>query len=213
MVVNRFIEDRDHDRVNPRGADLSAFSRNGPLLWAHRHSDLPIGRVTAVWVDANDNLRAKWRWLENDEFASRVRNAWDQNVVNAASIGFLPVTKSVNSFGGFDYHTWQLLEISLCSVPSNPAAVRTLKSLGLYDDGPRYKSEEEIPDAWANSALQAIRDSVAEVQSRRGDLDITNAELQRRLRQDGPRLVREAMNDVLIEETARAARRLRGCID
>lgn len=218
MTVSNFTLDRDGDRINPHGADLSAFRKNGPLLWGHKYDLLPIGKVTHVWVDANDNLRAKWRWLENDEFAARVKNAWAQGVVSAASIGFLPLTKSVNKFGGQDHHTWQLLEISLCSVPSNPDATRALKSLGLLDVRRKGWGDEvlEVPDhLWAS--LPALVGSLVRDHQHDDVFEISSHEMNAMLRERLPAIVGEAFQEVLESEVEtgilRATNRLRGRVD
>ena len=83
--------DRDHDHVHPNGGDFSALKRgNLPLVWGHDYKEIPIGRVTRCGPDAADNIHAEWKWLENDVLADRVKNAWDQGIITAASIGFLP---------------------------------------------------------------------------------------------------------------------------
>ena len=133
MTVSTSIPDRDNDRVLPQGGDFQHFLRNPVLCWGHSHSDLPIGTVTQLASDAT-GVRMQWKWLHNDAFADRVRNAYEQGVVRAASIGFIPQRSVRNEYGGEDHREWELIEISLVSVPANPQAVRTLKSLGLWDE-------------------------------------------------------------------------------
>lgn len=133
MTVSTATVDRDGDRVLPEGGDFRNFLHNPVLCWAHQREELPVGTVTGVSADSS-GIRMQWRWLENDPFADRVRNAYEQGVVRAASIGFLPRQSQRNEFGGEDHRAWELCEISLVPVPANPQAVRTLKSLGLWDD-------------------------------------------------------------------------------
>lgn len=94
-------------------------------------------------------------WLENDADAARVRNAFEQGVLNAASIGFMPQKwEDIEGTYGRRYTKWQLLEWSIVPVPSNPDAIRTLKSLGLSpgkrvaddDKDILILDDEEIPD-------------------------------------------------------------------
>ncbi len=134
MVISTINPDRVGDRVIPEGLDASAFLKNPALMFGHAYHDLPVGTVTSIAVEPGKHIRASWRWLENDAFADRVKNAWDQGVLRAASIGFRPLRTKPNSTGGADVLAWELLELSLVAIPANAECVRTLKSLGLYDD-------------------------------------------------------------------------------
>lgn len=130
MIVTSPDPDRDGDRIMPGGMRAENFLKNSPLLFGHDHRALPVGTVTSL-NQQDHHVVASWRWLEGDEFADRVRNAWEQGVLRAASIGFRPLRSVPNDFGGQDILEWELYEISLVPIPANPAAVRTLKQLGL----------------------------------------------------------------------------------
>jgi HK97 family phage prohead protease len=131
IVASTSTVDREGDIVDPlkmRRDDL----RNVPLLWGHDHSSLPIGAVVSLEVDAR-SIRAGFKWLQGDPFADRVKNAWEQGIVRAASIGFLP-HKAEPIERGWRYTDWTLLELSLCPVGAQPDAVRAYRRFGL--DGP-----------------------------------------------------------------------------
>ncbi len=130
MLISTPTLDRDRDRVMPEGVNLTNATRNLPVLFAHDYKSLPVGTATAFHV-SRDGIRAKWRWLEHDPFADRVRNAFDQGVLRGASIGFRPIRSVPNEHGGHDHLTWELLEFSLVPIGANQDAVRTLKGLGL----------------------------------------------------------------------------------
>jgi hypothetical protein len=83
-----------------------------------------------------------------------VRNAWEQGIVRAASIGFIPLQLKPNDLGGEDYLTWDLMEISLVPLPANPEAVRRLKALGLT---PREAIPPEVIEAIRRGIEQGIR--------------------------------------------------------
>lgn len=159
MRVSTIDVDRDGDRIFPAGVELDNFSRNSPLLWAHEHTGLPIGVVTDVAIAPGHGIEATWRWLEGDPFADRVRNAWEQGVVRAASIGFLPLQSRPNERGGQDITRWELLEISLVPIPANPHATRMLKALGLLDSGPRLS--ERLAEATAGALAGMVARSLA----------------------------------------------------
>lgn len=137
-VISTIHADRDKDHVIPEGMDATNFLKAPVLMWSHGGSDryaaLPIGTVTALNVTPGQGITAEWRWLENDPMADRVRNAWEQGVVRGTSIGFRPTKMEPNAEGGVDHLAWELLELSVCPIPANPEAVRTLKTLGLMDD-------------------------------------------------------------------------------
>ena len=125
--------DREGDIVVPTGMRRDDL-RNIPLLWGHDHSSLPIGAVTQLDVDER-SIRAGWRWLTDDPFAQRVRNAFEQGIVRASSIGFLPhKAEPIKGGRGLRFTDWTLLELSLVPVGANADAVRQFKRLEL--DGP-----------------------------------------------------------------------------
>lgn len=158
MRISTSAVDRDGDRVLAQGADLTNFLKNPTLLWAHDASSLPIGTVTRLDVQPNE-IRAGWRWFEGDEFASRVKNAWAQGIVRAASIGFMPIAATPNDAGGYDYTRWELFELSLCPLPANPEAVRTLKALGLVA-GYGFQTAASTADP---ELVKAIREAFKEI--------------------------------------------------
>lgn len=136
IVINTPALDHMSDRVLPDGVDRSVFDRNPVVLWLHDAygntdaAGIPIGKATRVSV-TSDRIDATWRWLTGDPFVSRVKNAWDQGVINAASVGFIPTEFRPNKDGGYDIIHWTLLEFSLVPIPANPDAVRLLRGLGL----------------------------------------------------------------------------------
>src|SRR3990167_6835345 len=134
VTISTSTPDRGRDRVLPSGALLANYLKNPVVLFGHDYRALPVGTATSVEV-SETGLTAKWRWLQGDEFASRVKNAWDQGMLRAASIGFNPVKWLYDEDRrGYDYVEWDLLEFSICPVPMNPEAVRTLSAAGITGD-------------------------------------------------------------------------------
>lgn len=143
ILITTSAVDHYGDRVFPAGANLGAYLKNPVILWAHdsygdtASAGIPIGTTRSLEIVPNLGIRASGiDWLEGDEFAGRVRNAWDQGKIRAASIGFMVDEDGwdENEYGGYDITAWTLLEWSLVPVPANPEAVRArsmLKSLGL----------------------------------------------------------------------------------
>jgi len=131
VTVTTNDTDRMGDVVVPGGAQTSAWSAAGaPVLYGHSRNELPIGRGLRL-VPTSNGIRMDFQFLQGDEFAQRCENAWRQGALGAASIGFVPLSTSPLGNGGLLISEWDLLEVSLTPTPANPAAVRTLKALGL----------------------------------------------------------------------------------
>jgi HK97 family phage prohead protease len=134
ITISTMGLDRESDEVVPEGGEFDAYKRSPVVQWGHDYSAIPIGTTTSLEVVPTRGIRARWRWLEGDVFAGRVRNAWEQGIIRAASIGFRPIESERNERGGRRYTRWELLEWSLVAVPANAEAVRTLKRLSLWND-------------------------------------------------------------------------------
>lgn len=133
ILISTVGQDRDGDVLDPEGLVKEPYAANPVVLFGHRHDQLPVGATTALDVESGRGIRARFRWLKGDEFADRVRNAFDQGVLRAASVGFIPREFAPLPGGrGLHISKWELIEWSLVCVPANPEAVRTLKSLGLW---------------------------------------------------------------------------------
>jgi len=132
ITISTGAVDREGDILEPDGAELSEYQRNPVVGFGHfRHELIPVGATTTLKREGR-GLRAKWKWLRNDPMADRVRNAFEQGVLRAASVGFQPLAYEPRQDGrGLRFTRWNLLEWSLVPVPANPEAVRTLKALGL----------------------------------------------------------------------------------
>jgi len=101
-----------------------------PILFAHRYDELPVGQATAAMIRRGAHAtRVQWTWLEGDERAQRVRNAFEQNMLGA-SIGMRVLDQRPNGSGGYDLLKVEAIEASLTPVPANPDCIRLLKSLG-----------------------------------------------------------------------------------
>jgi HK97 family phage prohead protease len=131
MAISTAAVDRDADVLQPSGARLDNYRKNPVVLFGHKYDAIPVGVSTSIEMHPF-GLVASWKRLEGDEFASRVRNAFDQGVLRAASVGFKPLASQPRKGGGSTYTEWDLLEWSIVAVPANPEAVRTLKSAGLW---------------------------------------------------------------------------------
>lgn len=202
MTVSTSSPDREGDRVFPSGLDATAFRRNPCLMFAHggadRYAAIPVGSVVHLETTSTE-IRAAWRWLEHDPFADRVRNAFAQGVIRAASIGFKPLEKTPNDYGGFDITKFELYEISLCAIPANAEATRALKSLGLlaWDQPALIRS--------ASPPLSITGDrSIPRLRLRDDDVVLRLVDDRDVYRVD-PVMVRDTVRDVLVRAMCEAA--------
>jgi len=162
VTISTAAQDRDGDVVIPTGGDFSNFKKNPVVLWAHDYSGLPVGRCTDLQADAT-GIRAAWTWSDVDDRAVAVRRAWESGFIGAASIGFRPITCEPNGMGGQVYHSWELLEFSLCPVPANPAATRMLKRLGLWSEEVFDVTEADVREAMAAVLPGVLRDTIGDL--------------------------------------------------
>jgi hypothetical protein len=214
ITISTIALDRDRDEVVPEGGDFNAYRKNPVVLFGHDRSSLPVGSTTGLEVLPGRGIKARWLWLEGDAFAARVRNAFEQGMLRAASIGFLPKHSEPNGQGGRRFSAWELIEWSLVPLPANADAVRNLKSLGLWlDDDPVL----EIDDADTYTCEQ-IATAYAELgrtaRQRRSEpfepvFDVSPADVRNLVRE----VYREALAAIVRDTTATTIARMRGRVD
>lgn len=136
FTISTGCVDRDQDCVAVKGWQLDNFTKNPVVLWSHRADELPIGKVLDIGTDAT-RLHAAVRFLgagygaASDLAETCFRMAQD-GYLNATSVGFRPLEwdftedeeRGANDwFPGIDFHSQELVELSLVSVPANPEAL------------------------------------------------------------------------------------------
>ena len=135
------------------GIDTAAFLKNPVMLWNHNRDDhgtvnsqLPIG----IWKD----LRAKNGVLigepvfdETDEFAVKIKQKYESGILNACSMGFMPLEWSDAPEMLKEGQTvatvtrCRLLEVSICDIPSNANA-----TVVLYDENSKTINLSDLPN-------------------------------------------------------------------
>ncbi len=214
IIISTGALDRDHDEIVPEGGDFTAYRRNPVVLYGHDRGSLPVGSTTKLEVLPGRGVRARWRWLEGDEFAARVKNAFDQGVLRAASVGFLPRESEANGRGGRRFTRWELLEWSLVPIPANPGAVRVLRGLGLW----HAKSDEVVLDLTDDEPVLEIDAAFAaalrQTARRHSEpfepvYEVSAAEVRAALRG----VLRETLAVIARDAAVAAVRRARGRVD
>lgn len=135
FVLSDATVDSYGDVVEPKGWELGNFLKNPIALFGHS-SAFPIGKWESVRVEGGKlvgrlSLAARGTSARIDELISLV----EQGILRAVSVGFLPIKSDPidpnRPFGPQRYTKQELREVSLVSVPANPAALALAKSLNL----------------------------------------------------------------------------------
>jgi len=137
FVASDETPDRYGDIVRADGWNLANYKRNPIVLFQHQNSN-PVGISTKVWIDSKKLMaRIKLAAQGTSPFIDTLRSLLAQKIIKAVSVGFMP-TVSPNylrdkegGVTGMEFINQELFEISLVSVPANPAALSLAKSLHI----------------------------------------------------------------------------------
>ncbi len=133
IVISTDQIDRSGDVVVQSGVDVENFKASRTVLWNH-DQDHPVGSCTDIAVkqgrlEATVMFAPAGVSAKADEICGLVK----AGVINAASIGFLPLevepTDGKNPRKGLRIMASELLEFSFVSVPANPGAQVIQRSL------------------------------------------------------------------------------------
>lgn len=142
--------DRDGEVVVPQGVNTRDFEKNPVVLFNHDYYKLPIGKCVSIRRDG-DSIVAKTVFAERPASLpadkewepDTIFDLYKQGVLNAFSIGFMPIEQRPATKGDFDrygdgcrrvFSKSQMLEYSCVPVPANPEAVRMAFSKGLISE-------------------------------------------------------------------------------
>ena len=139
--------DRHGTRLLPRGCQHINFDKNPVFLWNHNKDGLPddvIGRVLSLDITDSEVI-ATIEFLTERPDGSRRERAWQcwqdvlAGILKAVSVGFVPLAESptfksveesakyLAGGGIIDVTQWDLCELSLCPIGSNPDALQVRK--------------------------------------------------------------------------------------
>src|SRR5438105_6635312 len=120
-VISTADPDRAGDVVVPAGLrNADEYLRNPVVLWAHQRTLPPIGVCRRLDV-LPDRIVAETQFAAGVPFAEDVFRLYEQGVLRAWSIGFVP-RQTEPARRGSRITEWDLLEYSAVPVPENPAA-------------------------------------------------------------------------------------------
>ena len=113
--------DRTKDVMKPEGVVLDNYREN-PIVLASHDPRSPIGTAAVAVknnrVEALIDFAPKGVSVKADEYCGLAK----AGVLRAVSVGFDPIDFEPNKSGGYDFNKWELMELSLVSVPANPGA-------------------------------------------------------------------------------------------
>jgi hypothetical protein len=119
--------DRQADRLNPNGADITDFAAH-PIALRDHNVSRPIGRwenpaTGECTLRIQDGKLLGRLFFFNSPDGDEALNLASQGGL-AASIGFSPAgNPRRNEYGGMDYNDWILHEVSLVALPANQHAL------------------------------------------------------------------------------------------
>lgn len=147
-LANSGLTDRVGDIVEPKGG---RWKLPVPLLWQHKH-DQPIGWVREIEA-RHDGL---WITAELATGIGKADESWrmiEAGLVDSYSIGFQADEWEPLPGGGKRFKSWSLLEISVVTIPADPAAKIRRGVLALS----KSKSGGGVPLAKHRGAVSLIR--------------------------------------------------------
>jgi uncharacterized protein len=165
-TISTSAVDRDGEVVVAMGCNAKDFERNPVICLSHDYYTLPVGKcvslkreedvVTAkiVFADRPADFPADEEWVPSTLFS-----LYQQGVLNAFSIGFMPIEsrapskKDIERYGEECrrvHSKWSLLEVSVVPIPANQEAVALAVSKGLMSSKMArdvWQVEAKEPDA------------------------------------------------------------------
>jgi HK97 family phage prohead protease len=133
IVGSTATRDRDDEVIVADGIDLRNYKKNPVVLPAHDYWQPAIGRAKSVKLE-NGKLKFRIEFPEEgvNPVADIYRKLYKSGFMKASSIGFIPKEWNLGKGDKDPRRTFtktELLEISLVSVPANPQALVTEKSI------------------------------------------------------------------------------------
>jgi phage head maturation protease len=126
-IFSTFDFDRDDEKIDSAGWELDNYLKNPVILWSHDNRIPAIGYSEDVGIK-NRKLGGNiiFNEKETDPFGWGIGQRVISGVLRAGSVGFLVKRIELSEAGGKEnliFRNQELLEFSVCNVPSNPFAL------------------------------------------------------------------------------------------
>lgn len=145
-----------------RGGDFSRFEENPIMLFAH-DLNRPIGRWENIRIEGDELIAEPV--FDSDEPSQIIKNKIDSGTLKGISVGMYVKSAEWRNNGVEDTEElfvteWELLEVSIVSIPSNP---KSLISLKIYDAEHNEVTnvEEYINLSFKNRSMKEVKLSAA----------------------------------------------------
>lgn len=168
-VVTTVGKDRDGDKLEPEGARVDM---KGPLLWNH-NSDEPIGKMVKILKQNTKQLLMEFAII-NNELGRNIADLIEFGALQRMSHGFIPekfeeMKTKEGDFVGWHVQEYEMVEVSVVSVASNPGAVIGAFSQGkithplvknwaskFHDERPVVVRGADLPDGPGHVPVSAV---------------------------------------------------------
>lgn len=154
FVVSTNAWDAHGERIDVDGISLKDFKKNPVVLWGHDGFNLPIAKATKVWKESG-KLMARAKFYLKDDFSHKVYDYIVDGFLNAVSIGGM-VEEWAND--GLTISKLNMKEFSVVSVPANPEALTSSKSL----DQEQVTELHALANHYARKMLSKGNDSLVD---------------------------------------------------
>lgn len=145
-TFSTFDLDRDEERIDVKGWELSNYLKNPVILWSHDSRIPAIGYTEKVRVnDGSLGGNIIFNKKDVDPFGWGIGQRVASGVIRAGSVGFMVNKVELSEKDGQEsliFRNQELLEFSVCNVPSNPFAL--VQDLQLTKKPGMTLEEEEI---------------------------------------------------------------------
>ena len=183
FILSDATPDRHGDVIDPGGWDLSNFARNPICLFNH-NANMPIGTWAGLRVEKGA-LRG-YLTLAPEGTSSRideVRKLVAASVLRSVSVGFKPIASEPRGQGlpGIRFTKQELIETSLVSIPSNPAALAVARSLEISDDTIGFVFAKHVDKTQARPIIKVPERPSAAAAAKLAKLEAEHEQLVRRL--------------------------------
>lgn len=149
-ILSDYTVDRDKHKIDPAGWDLKAFKKNPVVLWSHNHYLPAIGKMAGTRVkDGSLGGRVIFAPKEIDEFAWSIGEKVKTEFIRAGSVGFIPrrieVLEDEKDAADLDIKEQELIEFSICNVPSNTNSLAEEIEAREFVEAERSMEKSVIP--------------------------------------------------------------------
>ena len=164
--------DRDGDIITVSGWDLNWFLKNPVFLWSHQYSgpeSVPLARAIKVVKRrspiASLDFVMQFPTEGINPFADMILALYGEKIINASSVGFIPrewepVDGNKDDmdryyYGPKKFLKQELLELSGCAVPCNPAALQNAVKGFMHPQTPKEKAAQVVQWLMGKAMLDA----------------------------------------------------------